>query len=76
MTQIALKHLFNKFEYFLLKRQRKFVLDSEESESSDDNEFLSKCTDKYVKGTNPNLESYFLLEDCNPRLLRGVFRPD
>ena len=42
MTQIALKRLFTKFEYFLLKRQRKFVLDTAESESSGDNHYQTK----------------------------------
>ena len=43
ITQLALKKLFSKLEYFLLKRQRSFVVDSESSESSHDEYFQSKA---------------------------------
>jgi len=36
MTRLALKVVFTKFEYFLLKRQKEFVIDSESSANSDD----------------------------------------
>jgi len=36
MTKAAFKAIFTKFEYFLLKRQKQFVLDSQSSEASDD----------------------------------------
>ena len=40
---MALKKLFSKFEYFLLKRSRNFVIDSESDESSGDDYFRSKA---------------------------------
>ena len=42
MTRLALKVIFTKFEYFLLKRQKEFVIDSDSSTASDDNYFKSK----------------------------------
>ena len=44
ITQQAIKKLFNRFEYFLLKRQRSFVVDSASStESSDDSYYQSQA---------------------------------
>ena len=50
MTRSALKAIFTKFEYFLLKRQKEFVIDSESSTISDDNYFKSKeaLSEQYV----------------------------
>ena len=42
ITQVALKHLFNKVEYFLMKRQPSFVLDSNSSTHSGDEDFQSE----------------------------------
>ena len=64
MTKVALKAIFTKFEYFLLKRQKQFVLDSQSSDVSDDDYFKS----------NGALKESFEMTERTEQLLTGAIR--